>query len=161
MRKKTNPMNIIEPDERQDLQDNLKLEAAYRQFEALILELKKRALPDEIVARINDHIQALNAVKEDGKVLKKEIRKQQTALLRMLEKELKIVTKNHYRSVWLAVGMSAFGLPLGAAIGISLGNMAFLGIGLPIGMVIGMGMGAGMDKKAAEEGRQLDIEIKF
>jgi len=37
-----------------------------------------------------------------------------------------------------------------------MGNMAFLGTGIPLGMVIGMAVGSGMDKKAAAEGRQLD-----
>ena len=53
-----------------------------------------------------------------------------------------------------------FGIPIGAAFGLSLNNMAFLGIGLPIGMSIGLAMGARMDNKAKEEGRQLDIELK-
>ena len=57
--------------------------------------------------------------------------------------------------------MTTFGLPIGAALGLSLGNMAFLGIGLPVGMSIGLGIGASMDKKAFEEGRQLDIELKM
>ena len=38
--------------------------------------------------------------------------------------------------------------------------MAFLAIGIPLGMAIGIGLGTGMDKKALEEGRQLDIEIR-
>ena len=57
--------------------------------------------------------------------------------------------------------MSAFGIPLGVAFGASLDNMAFLGIGIPIGMAIGMAVGAGMDKKAFEEGRQLNLEIPY
>ena len=66
----------------------------------------------------------------------------------MIEKELKLVTKHHYRTTWLAVGMAAFGIPFGVAFGASLGNMAFLGIGIPIGMVVGMAIGSNMDKKA-------------
>lgn len=31
---------------------------------------------------------------------------------------------------------------------------------IPLGMAIGIAIGAGMDKKALEEGRQLDIEIR-
>jgi hypothetical protein len=61
----------------------------------------------------------------------------------------------------MAIGMSAFGIPLGVAFGTSLGNMGLLGIGIPIGMVIGMAIGSGMDKKAFEEGRQLDLEMKY
>ncbi len=58
----------------------------------------------------------------------------------------------------MSLGMAAFGLPLGVVFGSSTGNMGLLGIGLPIGMVIGMGVGSKMDKKAFEEGRQLDLE---
>ena len=71
------------------------------------------------------------------------------------------MTKNHYRNTWLALGMAAFGIPLGVAFGTSSGNMGLIGIGLPIGMVIGMAVGSGMDKKAVESGRQLDLEIKY
>ena len=78
-----------------------------------------------------------------------------------MEKEHKMVTKNHYRNTWLAQGMAAFGIPLGVAFGTSLGNMAYLGIGLPIGMAIGSAVGKRMDKKALEEGRQLDLELKL
>jgi hypothetical protein len=43
--------------------------------------------------------------------------------------------------------------------GIGLDNMAFLGLGLPIGLAIGAVLGLRMDKKAFEEGRQLDVKI--
>jgi hypothetical protein len=39
--------------------------------------------------------------------------------------------------------------------------MALLGIGIPIGLAIGIGVGTAMDQKAAQEGRQLDIEIQI
>ena len=61
----------------------------------------------------------------------------------------------------MVVGMSAFGLPIGVAIGLSIGNIGLLGIGLPIGMGIGIIVGRLMDKKALAEGRQLDVEIKY
>ena len=91
----------------------------------------------------------------------KEIKKSQTGILKLVEKELKLVPKAHYRNIWLAVGMSAFGISIGVAFGLVFGNMAFLGLGLPLGMAIGVGVGTGMDKKAFEEGRQLDVEIKY
>jgi hypothetical protein len=49
---------------------------------------------------------------------------------------------------------------LGVAVGLSLGNMGMIGLGFPIGMAVGIGVGSKMDKKAFEEGRQLDLEIK-
>ena len=140
---------------------NKNLLRAYDQFEALLAELKKKELTEEVVAYINKGIDEINAVSGSEKELRKKIRKTQSGILRFIEKELKLVTKNHYRNSWLAIGMAAFGIPLGVAFGASLGNMAFLGIGLPVGMVIGMAVGSGMDKKAFEAGRQLDLEIKY
>lgn len=57
--------------------------------------------------------------------------------------------------------MAAFGVPLGVALGLILDNMGLIGIGLPIGMLIGLAVGAHMDKKALDEGRQIDFEIKY
>jgi hypothetical protein len=122
-------------------------------------ELRKRELPVEMVSAINQEVEVINAVSDTGKGFRKMVRDKQSHILKMLEKELKLVPKNYYRNMWLAIGMAVFGLPLGVVFGASLGNMAFIGIGLPIGMVIGMGVGAEMDKKAFREGRQLDIEI--
>jgi hypothetical protein len=117
-------------------------------------------LPEVIVETINQDIDNLNSFSGSGDELRKLITKKQTGILKVLEKELKLVPKNHYRNLWMVLGMSVFGIPMGVAFGASLGNMAFLGIGLPIGMVIGIAMGTGMDKKAHNEGRQIDMEIK-
>jgi hypothetical protein len=124
------------------------------------MELRTKELPNETINSINDGIDQINSVSESEKVLRRQINKTQSRIIKLIEKEHKLVTKNHYRNTWLAVGMAAFGIPLGVAFGASLGNMAFLGIGLPIGMAIGIAVGTGMDKKAFEEGRQIDLEIK-
>ncbi|MBT8322649.1 MAG: hypothetical protein KJO94_04145, partial [Eudoraea sp.] len=72
---------------------------------------------------------------------------------------LKIVTKNYYRNLWLALGMTVFGIPLGVAFGAAQDNMAFLGVGIPIGMAIGIGVGTAMDEQAKKKGKQLDIDL--
>ena len=154
-------MELIELIKRVNIDDNKKLENAYSQFGELLNELNKQELPDEIITSINICIEEINSFSESEKRLRKLIRKTQSRIIKLIEKELKLVTKNHYRNTWLALGMSVFGVPLGIAFGASLGNMGFIGIGLPIGMVIGMALGASMDKKAFEEGRQLDLEIKY
>ena len=154
-------MEIKELKNRPSIDQNTKLISAYAQFDKLLTELKKKKLPEEIVNSINNGIDQINSVSESEKELRKQIRVSQSSILKLIEKELKIVTKNHYRNTWLAVGMAVFGIPLGVAFGASLGNMAFLGIGLPIGMAIGIAVGSGMDKKAFEEGRQIDLEIKY
>lgn len=138
-----------------------KLKNKYVYFEKLIDELKKREMPSEIVNSINQNIEDINSFSGSNKDLRKQICKSQSNILKLLEKELKLVPKNLYRTRWMAIGMSVFGVPLGMAFGASLDNMAFLGIGIPIGMVIGMAIGAGMDKKAFEEGRQIDLDIKY
>ncbi len=89
------------------------------------------------------------------------IKKKQTRIIKLLEKEVKLVPKNYYRNLWLVLGMVTFGIPIGVAFGTSLGNMAFIGIGLPIGLAIGIAVGSGLDKKAFEEERTLDVEIKY
>lgn len=124
-----------------------------------ILNTKK--LTEEIVIVINHKIDELNSASNSEKELKTQLKKTQSSVLKLIEKEAKLVTKNHYRNTWLAIGMSVFGIPIGVALGVSLGNIGLLGIGLPLGMVIGMAVGTKMDEKARELGKQLDIEIKY
>lgn len=152
-------MKLKELTQRQDIIGNEKVNGAYVQFGNLLHELTEKELPDEVVHTINKDIEELNSISDSGNLLKKQIQKKQSSVVRLVEKEVKLVPKNHYRNTWLVIGMAAFGIPLGAAFGASLGNMAFLGIGLPIGMAIGIAVGTGMDKKAFKEGRQLDLEL--
>ncbi len=154
-------MDIKELDIKLNIEQDKKLTNKYVYFEKLIDELKKREMPSKIVNSINQNIEGINSFSGSNKDLRKQIRKSQSNILKLIEKELKLVPKNLYRTRWMAIGMSVFGIPLGMAFGASLDNMAFLGIGIPIGMVIGMAIGAGMDKKAFEEGRQIDLEIKY
>jgi len=140
------------------LQDN-KANLAFRQFEKLRSEVQHRALSEEVKEAINQEIEQINQHTGSEKQLLKLCRTAQTKLLRMLEKQHKLVSKHHYRTTWMMLGMGAFGVPLGVAFGLSLKNMGLMGVGIPIGMVIGMSMGANMDKKALAEGRQLDLEV--
>ena len=139
---------------------NKKLIAAFGQFDRLLSELRKKELPKEIVATVNRNIEEVNSAIESERKLRKQLRKSQAYIVRLLEKQLKLVPINYYRNTWLALGMAAFGVPLGVAFGSIFGNMAFIGFGIPIGMMVGMAIGARMDKKAVEEERQLDIELK-
>jgi len=150
---------ILEPNQRPKLSGKTK--DSYNQFERLILEIRKKKLPEEIAFVINRHITQLNSVEDTGKTLRNEIRKEQSKIVGLLAQKLKIVPINYFRKTWFVLGMTVFGIPIGAAFGLSLNNMAFLGIGLPIGMSIGLAIGARMDNKAKEEGRQLDIELKM
>ncbi|WP_295199405.1 hypothetical protein [uncultured Chryseobacterium sp.] len=135
-------------------------EMLYQQLQALLNELEKKEISDQTKETINKQVETMNSTSLKDKALSKLLKDKQTGIIKILEKEYKLVPKNYYRNMWLAAGLATFGVPIGIAFGLLLGNMAFLGIGLPIGMTIGMALGASMDKKAVAEGRQLDIEIK-
>lgn len=152
-------MAVIDLKERPDLSDR-KHQAVYTQFGKLVAEIKKKDLKPELVTTFNEQIGILNTSVFSGKDLVKRVKTTQQSMLKALEKDMKIVPKNYYRNLWMVVGMSAFGLPLGVTYGLVIGNMGMLGLGLPIGMAIGIAVGSSMDKKAAAEGRQMDIEIK-
>jgi hypothetical protein len=152
-------MEIKELTKKQGIEQNKRLVKAYDQFNKLLSALKKKELPDELIVDINDRIDQINSTPASDKSLRTQVKKAQSKVLKLVEKELKLVPKNHYRNLWMALGMAAFGVPLGVAFGTSLDNMTFLAIGLPIGMVIGLGVGSGLDQKALKEGRQLDIEL--
>jgi len=154
-------MEIIGLDKKAKLEQDKKLRNKFVYFEKLIDELKKRELPSEIVNSVNQNIEDINSFSGSNKNLRKQIRKSQYNILKLIEKELKLVPKNLYRTRWMAIGMSAFGIPMGTAFGASFHNMSFLAMGIPIGMVIGIAIGTGMDKKAFEEGKQIDLEIKY
>ncbi len=154
-------MNIATLKERRDLVQNSAEARLYLQLGELLKQLGTKNLPATVTEKINRHISVLNNANFEGRELKRTVKRQQTEILKFVEKELKIVPKNYYRNLWVALGMSAFGLPLGVAFGLSIGNMGLMALGLPIGMAIGVLVGSSMDKKALEQGRQLDIEIKY
>jgi len=152
-------MKIIELKQLPEIQENVKLKEAYTLFEKLLSELRKRDLPDGLVMSFNKYIEELNSASISADEMRKKIEKTQSEIIRLLEKEVKLVPKNYYRNIWLALGIAVFGIPIGIVFGAILENMTFLAIGLPIGLVIGVAVGAGMDNKAGKEGRQLDVEI--
>jgi hypothetical protein len=154
-------MGINELRKRKGIGENKQLIDAYIQFEKLLTQLRKRKLPDEVVQAINTNLDLIDPDPGTEEDLRKQLRKTQSDILKLIEKELKLVPKNHYRNVWLALGIAAFGVPLGVVFGASLGNMGYLAIGIPFGLSIGLAIGTGLDKKAADEGRQLDVEINF
>ena len=79
-----------------------------------------------------------------------QIKKTKSRIIKLIEKQHKLVLKNHYQNMWAALGMVIFGIPLG----VSLDNIALY---LPMGILIGIVIGVTMDKKAQKEGRQINI----
>ena len=146
-------MNIIELKNRPNISTDIKLSKIYSQFEVLLSELKKKELPQNIITTINKSVEQINSSTLTGTQLGKLVIQNQTTILKQTEKELKIVPKNHYLYLGTGLGISL----LGILIGLFIGQLLF---GLPIGMLIGIIIGSAMDKKAFNEGRQLNLEIK-
>ncbi|WP_421939256.1 hypothetical protein [Pedobacter sp.] len=152
-------MHFIPLKDRQYTSEDMKLKKVYDQFGALLMELEKKALPADICSKINERIQIINNSTLSGTPLIKLINQVQKETLKQLEQQLKIVPERYYQGMWMLLGMSGIGLPIGVAFGLSIGNIGLLGTGLPIGMLIGLMIGIAMDKKALQEGRQLAIRI--
>jgi len=131
----------------------------YMQLNQFLVELNKKKIPDNIISQVNKEVEELNNT-TDSNSLQKLVKQKQSILVRLLEKELKMVPINYYRNLWIALGMTAFGIPLGVAFGAILGNFALFALGVPIGLAIGIGVGTQLDKKALKEGRQLAVEMK-
>ena len=137
--------------ERQQFSENLKAFNLYEQLGRLLNALEEKKLTTETVDLINQEIEHLNSISHIDKHFVKSIKEKENRIIKLLEKRHKVVPKNYYRKLWMILGMSAFGIPMGVAFGLSLGNMGLLGIGLPIGMAVGAGVGSSMDKKALNE----------
>ena len=151
-------MKISSPIERSELASQPKLLKKYQSLEQLISELNAREIPSDFAEKCNREIDRLNRISSSDKAFSKELGKKKNGLINSLIKDLKLIPKHYYRRLWMVLGMSAVGVPMGVAFGAALDNMAFLAIGIPIGMTIGLGLGTGMDEKAKKEGRQLNIE---
>jgi len=150
-------MKITQLEKRPNIGQDKKLNDKFTHFEKLINELKKKEIPSDIVSSINQYIEEVNSFLGSNKDFRVQIRKSQNSILKLINKELKLIPKNFYLFRWMSMGISIFGIPLGVVIATSTKIWGLFGIGIPIGVIIGMAIGAGMDKKAFKEGRQLNI----
>src|SRR5690606_27084696 len=131
----------------------------YMQLNQFLVELNKKKIPDSIVSQVNKEVDELNTIDDQNQLLKS-IKQKQSTIVNLVEKQLKIVPKNYYRNLWIALGMTAFGIPIGVLLGIYV-NFALFALGLPAGLAIGAIVGNKLDKKALKEGRQLNVEMKY
>lgn len=146
---------------REKIAENSKEAKQYNQLGALLNAIEVMKLPQETTDFIDNEIDQLNAISDTDKSFSKAIKAKETNIVKYLEKNHKIVPKSYYAKLWMVLGMSAFGLPIGVAFGLSMGNIGLLGIGLPIGMGVGVGVGSILDKKAFTAGKQLDVDLKY
>jgi hypothetical protein len=140
-------------DSRSDIIQEPKRLDAYTRLQNLLTDLEHRTLPAEIINEINSEILILNK----SNITKKTIVKVEVHILGMLETQLNLVPKDHYRRKWSGLGMAAFGVPIGIIFGFLTGNVGFMGAALPVGLVIRIAVGTLKDKKALHENRQLAV----
>mgnify|MGYP001048735869 CR=1 FL=1 len=130
-------------------------------FQRLFDELRGRDIPQDTIEKINAHINTINSFSGSEVKFRRHIRRSQRKVLDLLVKEVKLVPKYYHRNMWLGLGMAVFGVPIGVSLGVSIENMGMIGVGIPIGMAVGIAIGTSMDKKALEEGRQLNVSMEY
>ncbi|NNJ89609.1 MAG: hypothetical protein HKP53_09415 [Eudoraea sp.] len=126
-------------------------------FKKLTDDLKSKELPADIVDKLNERIEILNACYHTDKDFARTLRKCQSSILNTLEKELKMVPKNHYQTQWMGMGMVVFVMPIVIALSAGIDNYGMIGAGIAIGIGIGLAVGMEMDRKAKDQGRQLNF----
>ena len=154
-------MEIQNLKDRPEIEENSRLSKKYVQLQKLITELRNKELNDDVVIIINDNINSINSISSLDNRFSKLLKNTQSKILKVIEKHHKLATENHYRNIWLALGIGAFGVPIGVVIGAIAGDMAFIGIGIPLGFGIGIAIGTTMDNKLKDQGKQLALEIKY
>ena len=135
---------------RKNTEENKRLSKAYRQMQSLIDALNQKEIPEEIQESINADIVSINSFSGTDIELRKFIKKVRSKTLKLVEKELELVAINHYRDLWMAIGVA-----LGVAFSASFDNN---GMGLIIGLAIGIAVGTNMDNKAAKNGKQMNLK---
>jgi hypothetical protein len=138
---------------------NPKLSKQSISLQSLLTAISQMEIPEAQLAKTNEIIIGINNFSGSDPELLKVMKVGQAAILKLLETELKITPQNHFQTLWLALGMAAFGIPLGVAFGAAMGNMGLLALGIPIGMSFGIAVGTSLDTKAKNEGRQLDWKV--
>ncbi len=152
-------MELLRPVQREHLSENEDFIKVHQRYCKILAEVEQRNPDSTLVEKLNEHTSAINAFDGDVKPLLKQYWRSQNKVVRQIERDLKLVPKGYYRNLWMILGLSVFGIPFGVAFATALGNIAFIGIGLPIGMPIGLAVGTAMDQKAEQEGRQLDVSL--
>lgn len=135
------------------------LNQKFVEFKKLIIAMKKKEIPAELIEEINAEIALINTFEGSEAALLKQYKNSLAGIISRLESKLSLVPKGYYRNKWMAIGIAVFGVSLGTVFGVVFNNMAFIGVGIPLGIGIGLAIGRIKDKKSFNNGKQLDIEI--
>lgn len=151
-------MNIINLERRKGIEASRKLTKAYDKMQALIEALNKKEMPSVEIKSINEQIESINSFQGAEKALTKILKKTYSTILKNIEEKLKLVTKHHYRNLWMVYGMLAATVLSTALTSFKLLSFEISGsVGLSMGMLIGILIGTTLDNQAEKEGRRLEI----
>ncbi|MFK7926088.1 MAG: hypothetical protein AB8H47_29340 [Bacteroidia bacterium] len=149
---------LSSPTEYDFISQDKKISKSFDKVQSLISELNGHDIPPETEAVIQLEIDKINNAPQEFKAYRKVLRKAYAQITTSVRKDMGLVPKNYYMILGMTLGMAVFGVPMGMAFGIALGNIGLMSIGLPIGMGAGLAIGAAWDAKLAQEGKQLSIE---
>ena len=145
-------MELPELEVKEKNQLKKKEQKALEQFNELISALNDKELDEEMIEHIKGNMSNIRS-----ELTFNTIKKEESKILDYIKREKGYVAQNHYMTLWIALGMSAIGVPIGVAIGLALDQLGFMGIGIGGGLAIGVAIGSAKDKKAKEQGKQLPI----
>lgn len=140
------------------LPQNIQEEQSVLELSSLLEHLEKRDLPEASVHFINGKIDELNASSKASEEYSRKIKDVKNDILKHLQKEHNLVPENYYSTLWMTLGIIAFGLPFGVVIYAMTDNPAFIAVGLPLGIAFGFAYGALLDQKAKKEQRVLKFQ---
>ena len=138
---------------RAELSQNTKYAKVSNKMQDLIDALNQKEISNEIIRVINEDIKTLNLFVGTDKQLIKLTKKTTAKILKFVDTKLKLVAKHHYRNVGMIIGML-----FGPIVTLPFDGFGYSGLGLVFGMAFGIAIGTNLDKKAAKEGKQLDVE---
>ncbi len=140
-------------------QIKLKVERSLRQYNKLLKLLQDKPLETETIDFITNQVKSIESLNLQLKNSSRKIKKSKQQLLSYLQKNEGIYPKNHFITLYMAVGMTAIGLPAGILLSFLVNNTAFLGVGLPIGLSIGLALGHQKDLQIKAKGKQINYAV--
>jgi hypothetical protein len=137
----------------------LKVERSLRQYNKLLKQLQGRPLQPETEQFITHQIATIKTFNLQLKPSSRKIDQSKRQLLSYLQKNEGIYAKNHFMTLYMAVGMTAIGLPAGIIFSFIVDNTAFIGVGLPVGLSIGLAVGRQKDLQIKAKGKQINYSV--
>ena len=131
-----------------------------QELQALLQEISFRDLPEDSVLVINRNTADIQTFEGSSEEEVKKAKTVKNEILKLLREKHYLVPEKYYTNLWMPLGMSAFGLPIGVVLFAFTDNPAFIATGLPLGLGMGGLYGAQLDKKAEAEGKVLRFQKK-